>query len=419
MNSTLHPLTLLFLLALALSTLVRLWLAQRQLRSLAEHRTQVPPSFVEHISLEVHQKAADYTAALTRLGRIDVVIGVVVALAFTIGGGIQWLDSQWATVVTAPLWRGVLVVLSFMFIGMVIDLPLSIWRTFRVEAAFGFNRMTPALFVSDLLKGMVLGLLLGGPLLLAVLYLMERAGELWWLYAWALWTAFTLLVSWAYPAFIAPLFNKFSPLSDAGLKVRVENLLQRCGFASKGIFVVDGSRRSAHGNAYFTGLGRNKRIVFFDTLMEHLAPAEIEAVLAHELGHFRLHHVRQRLVLSLILGLAGFALLGALLQWPSFYTALGVDEPSGHGALLLLLLVMPAFTFFLTPLGAWWSRKHEFQADQFASQHANAQELAHALVKLYRDNATTLTPDHVHSAFYDSHPPAPIRIARLQAIGAH
>ncbi|MET0986694.1 MAG: M48 family metallopeptidase [Steroidobacteraceae bacterium] len=414
-----HPLTVSFLLAIGLSTAVRLWLSQRQLRSLAEHRTRVPHAFVEHISLEAHQKAADYTAELTRLGRIDTVLSGLIALVFTLGGGIQWLDTHWNAVVASPLWRGVLVILSFMLISSLIDLPLSIWRTFRVEAKFGFNRVTPKLFVSDLLKGLVLGLVLGVPLLIAVLYLMERAGALWWVYAWLLWTAFTLLVSWAYPTFIAPLFNKFSPLSDASLKTRVENLLQRCGFASKGIFVVDGSRRSAHGNAYFTGLGKNKRIVFFDTLMERLAPAEIEAVLAHELGHFRLHHVRQRLVLSLILGLAGFALLGALVLWPSFYTALGVNEASGHAALLLLMLVLPAFTFFLTPLGSWWSRKHEFQADEFASEHADAQELARALVKLYRDNATTLTPDHVHSAFYDSHPPAPIRIARLQSIGIH
>lgn len=414
-----YPLTVAFLLAIGLSTAVRLWLSQRQLRSLAEHRTRVPHTFADHISLDAHQKAADYTAELTRLGRIDTVLSALIALAFTLGGGIQWLDTHWSAIVATPLWRGVLVILSFMLISALIDLPLSIWRTFRVEARFGFNRTTPALFISDLLKGLLLGLVLGVPLLIAILYLMERAGPLWWVYAWLLWTAFTLLVSWAYPTFIAPLFNKFSPLSDASLKTRVENLLQRCGFASKGIFVVDGSRRSAHGNAYFTGLGKNKRIVFFDTLMERLGPAEIEAVLAHELGHFRLHHVRQRLVLSLIIGFAGFALLGALVQWPSFYVALGVNEASAHAALLLLMLVLPAFTFFLTPLGSWWSRKHEFQADEFASAHADAQELARALVKLYRDNATTLTPDHVHSAFYDSHPPAPVRIARLQSMGTH
>jgi STE24 endopeptidase len=414
-----NALTIAFLIALALSTVLRLWLSQRQLRSIAVHRAHVPSAFREHIPLDAHQKAADYTVALTRIGRLDVLLSAVITLAFTLGGGIQWLDTQWSSVIASPLWRGALVILSVMFITLLVDLPLSLWRTFRIEAQFGFNRMTPALFVTDLLKSLAVGLLLGGPMILAVLALMNRAGSLWWLYAWLLWTGFSLIVSWAYPAFIAPLFNKFSPLSDESLKVRVEQLLQRCGFASKGIFVVDGSRRSAHGNAYFTGLGANKRIVFFDTLIERLAPTEIEAVLAHELGHFRLHHIRQRLVLSMLFGLAGFALLGALVRWPEFYSALGVQQPSAHSALLLLMFVLPAFTFFLTPVGSWWSRKHEFQADEFAARHADADELVRALVKLYRDNATTLTPDHVHSAFYDSHPPAPIRIARLEAMSAH
>jgi STE24 endopeptidase len=388
-----HPLTYAFLLALALSAAVRLWLSQRQLRSLAAHRDRVPVEFAEHISLEAHQKAADYTAALTRLSRWDVLLSAAIALAFTLGGGLQWLDTTWS--------------------GL-----LSLWRTFGIEARFGFNRMTPRLFVVDLFKSLLLGLLLGGPLLIAILFLMDRAGDLWWLYAWLVWAAFTLVVTWAFPAFIAPLFNKFTPLTDEALKARVEALLERCGFTSKGVFVVDGSRRSAHGNAYFTGLGKNKRIVFFDTLMERLGPTEIEAVLAHELGHFRLHHVRQRLITTLLITLAGFALLGALVQWPAFYTALGVQTPSSHSALLLMMLVLPAFTYFITPISAWWSRKHEFQADEFASRYADAGELARALVKLYRDNASTLTPDHVHSAFYDSHPPAPTRIARLHALQA-
>jgi STE24 endopeptidase len=413
-----HPLTITFLAALVASSAVQLWLSQRQIRSIAAHRTRVPPAFAAHIPLEAHQKAADYTTALARLAQVDVMVTAAVTLLFTLGGGIQWLDSQWGTVVESALWRGVLVILSVLFASALIDLPLSIWRTFKIEARFGFNRMTWALFVSDLLKGMLLGLLLGTPLLVAILFLMDRAGSAWWIYAWLLWATFMLFVSWAYPTFIAPLFNKFSPLTDEGLRARIQVLLERCGFAAKGIFIVDGSKRSAHGNAYFTGLGRNKRIVFFDTLIDRLTPAEIEAVLAHELGHFKLHHIRQRLILTLGVGLAGFALLGALVQWPAFYSALGVREPSAHAALLLLVLVMPAFTYFLTPLGAWWSRKHEFQADEFASRHADAQELARALVKLYRDNATTLTPDRVHSAFYDSHPPAPVRIARLQALSA-
>jgi STE24 endopeptidase len=249
-----------------------------------------------------------------------------------------------------------------------------------------------------------------------ILWLMARAGSWWWIYAWVVWVAFTVFVTWAWPTFIAPLFNKFTPLSDETLKQRTEALLARCGFASKGVFVMDGSRRSVHGNAYFTGVGRNKRIVFFDTLIERLQVQEIEAVLAHELGHFRLHHVRSRLILSLGMGLGGLALLGALAAWPQFYTALGVERAAPHTALLLFMIVLPAFTYFLTPLGAWWSRKHEFEADEFASKHADARELAAALVKLYRDNATTLTPDELHSAFYDSHPPALVRIARLRSL---
>ena len=414
-----HPLTLAFFAALLSSTAVRLWLSQRQLRSLAAHRAHVPAAFAEHISLEAHQKAADYTSAQTRLAQLDILLSAAVVLAFTLGGGVQWLDDFWGSVTSSSLWRGVFVVLSFMLISLLIDLPLSIWRTFHIEARFGFNRMTPGLFTADLIKSLAIALVLGGPLLLAVLYLMESAGALWWLYAWLVWAAFSLLVSWAYPTFIAPLFNKFNPLSDTALRSRVEALLARCGFASRGVFVMDGSRRSAHGHAYFTGVGKNKRIVFFDTLMERLAPTEIEAVLAHELGHFRLHHVRQRLILSMLAAFGVFALLGALVQWPTFYTAFGVHTPSAHAALLLLMLVSPAFTYFLTPLGAWWSRKHEFEADEFAATHADANELARALVKLYRDNASTLTPDPVHSAFYDSHPPAPVRIAKLQTLSAH
>jgi STE24 endopeptidase len=278
--------------------------------------------------------------------------------------------------------------------------------------------MTLGLFVADLLKSLLLALVLGVPLIFVILFLMHSAGGLWWLYAWGVWLGFTVLMTWAWPTLIAPLFNKFTPLADESLKQRAEALLARCGFSSKGIFVMDGSRRSVHGNAYFTGVGRSKRIVFFDTLIERLQATEVEAVLAHELGHFKLHHVRSRLLLSLVLGLAGMALLGALAAWPDFYRALGVRTPSAHAALLLFMLALPAFTFFLTPIGSWWSRKHEFEADRFAAQFADARQLADALVKLYRDNATTLTPDQLHSAFYDSHPPAPIRIARLQQLAA-
>lgn len=278
--------------------------------------------------------------------------------------------------------------------------------------------MTPGLYIADLCKGLGLGLLLGTPLLFVILYLMQRAGSLWWLYAWGVWVSFSVLITWAYPAILAPLFNKFTPVTDEALKQRTEAVLQRCGFASKGVFKMDGSRRSSHGNAYFTGIGRNKRIVFFDTLLERLQVAEVEAVLAHELGHFRLNHIRSGLILQMVMGLLGFLLLSALMQWPPFYSALGISEASTHAALLLFMFVLPAFTYFLTPLGAWWSRKHEFEADEFASKHADAKDLANALVKLHRDNASTLTPDSLHSAFYDSHPPALVRITRLLSLAA-
>lgn len=411
-----HWFSTLFILLLLLSTALRSWLNQRQIAAVSAHRNCVPDAFAAQVELDSHRKAADYTVALANLNRWDILFDSIVALLLTLGGGIELIDRTWQAAGLPAVWHGTTVVLSTLLLMSALTLPLSIYRTFGIEARFGFNRMTPALFIADLLKGLGLTLLLGAPLIFIVLYLMQRAGDLWWLYAWGVWLTFTLLMAWAWPTLFAPLFNKFTPLTDAELKQRTEALLTRCGFASKGVFVMDGSRRSVHGNAYFTGIGRNKRIVFFDTLIERLKGPEVEAVLAHELGHFRLHHVRSRLLLSLVFGLAGLALLGALAAWPDFYRSLGVTQPSGHTALLLFMLVLPAFTFFLTPLGAWWSRKHEFEADEFAAKFANAAELAEALVKLYRDNATTLTPDRLHSTFYDSHPPALIRIARLQQL---
>ena len=411
-----HWFTWLFVIALLATALIRAWLSLRQTSAVKRHRSQVPEAFASQIELAAHQKAADYTIARASIGRWDLLLDTALALVLTLGGGIDAIDALWRGAELTPALHGTAVVLSTLLIVSAVGLPLSIWRTFGVEAKFGFNRMTPALFVADLLKGVLLSLLLGAPLIFIILLLMERAGSIWWLYAWLVWVAFTLFVTWAWPTFIAPLFNKFSPLTDESLKQRTEALLERCGFSSKGVFVMDGSRRSVHGNAYFTGVGRNKRIVFFDTLVERLQVPEIEAVLAHELGHFKLHHVRSRLLLSLGIGLAGLALLGALAQWPDFYSALGVATVAPHTALLLFMFVLPAFTFFFTPLGAWWSRKHEFEADEFASKYADAQQLAEALVKLYRDNATTLTPDGLHSAFYDSHPPALVRIARLQEL---
>ena len=408
----------LFVILLVASTLTRSWLNQRQVAAVQRHRDEVPEAFRAQIDLAAHQKAADYTVASAQIGRWDNLLDAALALLLTLGGGLSAIDSAWQAAHLPAVWHGTVVVLSTFLLVSLIGLPLSLWRTFGVEARFGFNRMTVGLFIADLFKGLLLGLLLGGPLVFVILFLMERAGSLWWLYAWFVWLAFTVLITWAWPTLIAPLFNKFTPLSDEALKQRAEALLQRCGFSSRGVFVMDGSRRSVHGNAYFTGVGRSKRIVFFDTLLERLQVAEVEAVLAHELGHFRLHHVRWRLVLSLAFGLLGLALLGFLAQWPDFYRAFGIGTPSPHAALLLFVFVLPVFTYFTTPLGAWWSRKHEFEADEFAAQFADARQLAEALVKLYRDNATTLTPDRLHSAFYDSHPPALVRISRLQQLAA-
>jgi STE24 endopeptidase len=411
-------LTLVFLLAVLMSTALRMWLTQRQMRSVTRHRATVPGAFAGTISLEEHQKAADYTLARGSLNQFDTLLGSAVLLAITLGGGLNWLESRWQLVgLTAP-WHGVAVIASLLLLTSLIDLPLSWYRSFRIEARFGFNRMTQGMFFLDLLKGLLLGAILGLPLLWVLLILMNSAGTLWWLYAWAVWLSFSLLISWAWPIFIAPLFNKFTPLKDAALAERISQLLSRCKFSSAGVFVMDGSSRSTHGNAYFTGLGRNKRIVFFDTLVDRLSPTEIEAVLAHELGHYSLHHIRKGLMLSSVLSLLAFALLGHLANWPEFYTALGVNQPSTHAALLLFMLASGPFIFFFTPIGAAWSRKHEFEADTFAAQHADAQQLIRALVKLYRDNASTLTPDAVHSRFYDSHPPALERIAFLEKLHA-
>ena len=408
----------LFVLLLVASTLTRSYLNQRQVAAVQRHRGEVPEAFRAQIDLASHQKAADYTVASARISRWDTLLDAGLALVLTLGGGLSAIDRAWQAAHLPAVWHGTAVVLSTFLLVSLIGLPLSVWRTFGVEARFGFNRTTVGLFIADLFKGLLLGLVLGGPLVFVILFLMQRAGALWWVYAWMVWVAFTVLITWAWPTFIAPLFNKFTPLSDETLRQRTEALLQRCGFSSRGVFVMDGSRRSVHGNAYFTGVGRSKRIVFFDTLLERLQIAEVEAVLAHELGHFRLHHVRSRLVLSLAFGLIGLAVLGFLAQWPDFYRAFGIGTPSPHTALLLFAFVLPVFTYFTTPLGAWWSRKHEFEADEFAAQFADARELAEALVKLYRDNATTLTPDRLHSAFYDSHPPALVRISRLQQLAA-
>ena len=420
--ASLHPmnwLTALFIAAVLISTALELWLSQRQISTVAAHRSRVPEPFADSVSAEEHAKAADYTIAKARFGRVAEIVNAVITLALTVGGGIAAIDALWRRTGWSQPWLGAVVIGSAFLVSGLITLPLSVWSTFRLEARFGFNRTTPALFVADLAKSLLLTVLLGGPMLLATLALMERAGKLWWVWAWLLWLAVMFIMTWAYPAFIAPLFNKFSPLKDESLKTRIEALLTRCGFKSRGVFVVDNSRRSSHGNAYFTGIGSHKRIVFFDTLLERLAHQEVEAVLAHELGHFSLKHIRKRLLTSIATTFIALAVLGWLTGQPAFYTALGVPTPSTHAALLLFVLAAPFFTFFITPLSSLWSRRHEFEADRFATRHASATELATALVKLYRDNASTLTPDPMYVAFHYSHPPALERIARLKAAAAH
>ncbi len=407
-----------FVAALILETSVRLWLASRQIAAVRAHRGRVPPEFADQIALADQQRAADYTVARTGFGRFATVFEALIKLSLTVGGGLTLVDAAVSRLALPEPWQGCAVLLGVFVLVQVLGLPFTLWRTFRIEARFGFNRTSPWLFVIDGIKGMTLGLTLGLPLAWVTLSLMQRAGSWWWVWAWLVWQAATLALTWAAPRFIAPLFNRFTPIADTALTTRIEALLQRCGFAAAGgVFVMDGSRRSAHGNAYFTGIGRNKRIVFFDTLLARIEIPEVEAVLAHELGHFRLHHVRQRLITSMLGTLVGLGVLGWLAAEPDFYAAFGIS-PSAEGALLLFFLIVPCFTYFATPLGAWWSRRQELAADEFAAAHANPDDLITALTKLYRDNATTLNPDRVHSAFYDSHPSAIERIARLRGLAA-
>jgi STE24 endopeptidase len=413
-----HPFTALFLAALGAATALRLYLAYRHVSFVCSHRAQVPPAFAGAIPLEAHQKAADYTAVKTRFGMVGTLVDALVLLGLTFGGGLNAAAEAASTLFGPGVARGVALIAMVVVALSVIELPFNFYRTFRIEARFGFNKMTLKLFVLDLVKGAVLAALLGLPLLALILWLMQEAGGLWWLYAWAAWSAFNLLMLAIYPTFIAPLFNRFSPMQDEALKARIERLLSRCGFRSQGFFVMDGSRRSSHGNAYFTGFGRSKRIVFFDTLLSRLEHGEVEAVLAHELGHFKHRHVLKRIALLFAASLVFFWLLGNLMRHDWFYGALGVEHASTAMALLLFFLVMPVFTFLLQPLVGLYSRRHEFEADRYAVQNASALELKQALIKLYKDNASTLTPDPLHSAFYDSHPPAAARISRLESVPA-
>ena len=409
-----HTFTLIFLLFLAASVLTRLWLSSRQVRHIQQHRDQVPTAFAEKISLPEHQKAADYTTTKIRFGRLSLAWETLWLLLWTLGGGLALIDSWWSALDYSPLLTGIGVILSITILISLLESPFSLYSTFVIEERFGFNKMTWKTWISDLLKSGVLMLVIGIPLVAVILWLMNQAGQYWWIYAWAVWTGFSLIMIWAYPAFIAPLFNKFSPLEDETLKSRIEQLLSRCGFQSQGVFVVDGSRRSAHGNAYFTGFGNNKRIVFYDTLLDSLSENEVEAVLAHELGHFKRNHIKKSLLLSIAMTFAGFALLAWLMQSPWFYTAMGVNQVATHNALVLFMFILPVFTYFISPVFSALSRKHEFEADDFAKQQSDYKALISALVNLYRENASTLTPDPIHSMFYDSHPPASIRIAHLE-----
>lgn len=409
--------TSLFVSLLLLTTATRVWLGRRHISHIQSHRDKVPAAFDGNISLDAHQKAADYSSAKTRLMIIEGIAQAILLALLTLGGGLQWIDVAWRTAMPEQeIFRGALVILCTFLVSSLIELPFDYYKSFVIDQRFGFNKMTPRMFFTDLIKHSIVGLVLGAPILFAALWLMQGASDYWWLYLWVVWSVFNLLILAIYPTFIAPMFNKFSPLTDESLKIRIEKLLQKCGFKSQGLFVMDGSTRSSHGNAYFTGFGSSKRVVFFDTLLERLDANEIEAVLAHELGHFKHRHVIKRIALMFLVSFVGLALLGWLKQQAWFYTGLGVAEASDYMALLLFLLVSPIFLFLLRPLMASYSRKNEFEADAYAAKNADAGHLVEALVKLYRDNASTLTPDPLHSAFYDSHPPASIRISKLAAL---
>lgn len=405
-----------FLAAFILAYGLKLWLALRQMRHVYVHRDTPPAAFADHIGADEHRKAADYTLAKTRFSIPHLALEGGLLLLFTLGGGLQWLHDRAAGLVDSPLWQGALLLVGLSVISSLAEIPLALYRQFGIEARFGFNRQTLAGFFADLAKQAVIGLALGIPLLLLVLWLMAAMGELWWLWVWLAWMAFNLLVLAVYPTFIAPLFNKFQPLEDDSLKARIEALLERTGFHSRGVFVMDGSKRSSHGNAYFTGLGKSKRIVFFDTLLGQLDPDQTEAVLAHELGHYKRHHVVKRIALMFALSLALLFVLAQLKQADWFYAGLNVSAQTDAIALALFFLALPVFMFPISPLMSLYSRKHEFEADAFAAQHSRASDLIAALVALYRDNAATLTPDPVYSLFYDSHPKASERIARLQSL---
>ena len=410
-------LTCVFALALLAGLVLNFWLNSRQIRHVAKHRGQVPPAFAQTILLSAHQKAADYTIAKARFGLLELTLGAVVLLGWTLLGGLTSLNQALLGWLGGGMGQQIALLAAFVLISGLIDLPVTLYQTFVIEARFGFNKMTPRLWLLDLLKSSLIGAALGLPIAALILWMMGAVGNWWWLWAWGVWMGFNLLLLLIYPSFIAPLFNKFAPLEDEALKARVTTLMQRCGFAAKGLFVMDGSKRSAHANAYFTGFGASKRVVFYDTLLAKLSAGEVDAVLAHELGHFKHKHIIKRIVSMFALSLVGFALLGWLATQVWFYTGLGVQPnlgaPNDALALLLFMLAMPVFSFFIAPVLAQFSRKHEFEADAYAALQTSGADLATALLKLYEDNASTLTPDPLYVKFYYSHPPASERLARM------
>ncbi len=413
-------LTLAFAVALLLGLAMRLWLATRQIRHVAQNRHTVPTPFVNTITLAAHQKAADYTITKARFGLLELAMGTALLLGWTLLGGLSFLNQTLLGWLGGGMAQQLALLTGFALISGLLDLPAALYQTFVIEERYGFNKMTVKLWLADLVKSSLVGVLIGLPLAALILWLMEATGPLWWLWAWSVWSGFNLLLMLIYPTFIAPLFNSFKPLEDESLKTRVTALMQRCGFAAKGFFVMDGSKRSGHGNAYFTGFGASRRVVFFDTLLAKLSVAEVEAVLAHELGHFKRKHIVKRMVALFALSLVGFALLGWLSGHTWFFTGLGVEPnlgaPNNALALLLFIMVIPAFAQFITPLFSQLSRKHEFEADAYAVEQANGSDLSNALLKLYEDNASTLTPDPMYVKFYYSHPPASERLARMAAL---
>ncbi|MCX7188528.1 MAG: M48 family metallopeptidase [Proteobacteria bacterium] len=413
--------SILFISALLSTTFVHIWLARRQINHIQAHRNEVPSYFNRQITLSEHQKAADYTREKTQLTVLISPLNALLLLILTIGGAIQWISDMWQKIFTNSLAQGMAVILTVLLFSSLLEMPFSFYRTFVIEARYGFNKMTLATYLTDIVKGLTLGAILGLPLLFGMLWLMEFMGANWWLYAWGAWVTFNLLILFIYPSFIAPQFNKFTRLTDVALTQRIDALLQKCGFTAQGLFVMDGSKRTSHGNAYFTGFGTTKRIVFFDTLLERLTPPEIEAVLAHELGHFKCHHVLKRIAITFLFSLCLLLLIARLMQENWFHTGLGIITPSTALTLLLCFMVLPVFSFLLHPIMSYYSRKHEFEADAYAAQQTDASTLGNALVKMYQDNAATLTPDPLYSMFYDSHPPALVRIAQLNKLkgGAH